>query len=64
MEAGTTLDATRLHELMLLNAVVPPAAGFDGIRRFAAGRVRRHNSACGIYRAQRLAMSGIGSRTV
>lgn len=58
LEGGAVLQAAKVHDLMLLNAVVEPAAGLDGIRQFVKARARRHNSACGIYRAQRIAMLG------
>lgn len=56
MEDGSMLTAAEAHELMLLHAVVPAEPGLDGVRRFAESRRRRHNSACGLHRAQRIAM--------
>ena len=57
MENGSVLTAAEAHEMMLLHAVVPAEPGLDGVRRFAQSRMRRHNSACGLYRAQRIAMT-------
>lgn len=54
MESGAELDLVQMSDLMLLTAV-PSSDGVAGIRDFARARARRHNAACGIYRAQRLA---------
>lgn len=58
METGTVLSASAAHDLMILHSVVPSGEGAEGIRLFVASRTRRHNSACGLYRAQRIAMLG------
>ncbi len=57
MEQGSVLTAAQAHEMMLVHSVVPAEPGLDGIRRFAQSRMRRHNSACGLHRAQRIAMA-------
>ena len=56
MESGAELDVGQMNDLMLLTAV-PLSQGASGIRDFARARSRRHNAACGIYRAQRLTMA-------
>lgn len=56
MEGAAVVDAAAAHDLMILNSVVPAGEGLDGIRKFVASRMRRHNSACGLYRAQRITM--------
>ena len=58
MENSAVVSAAAAHDLMLVHSVVPPEKGVDGIRRFVQSRMRRHNSACGLYRAQRIAMTG------
>lgn len=58
MEEGSVIGAAMAHDLMLLHSVVPAGDGVDGIRSFARSRLRRHNSSCGLYRAQRIAMTG------
>lgn len=58
MENGSVLDAATAHDLMLLHSVLPAREGLDGIRGFVRARARRHNSSCGLYRAQRIAMTG------
>lgn len=64
MEGGEVLAAEALDELMLMHAVVPAKAGFEAMRDFVGSRGRRHNAACGIYRAQRVAMlAGLRSST-
>lgn len=55
MESGAELDLAQMNDLMLLTTV-PSSQGASGIRDFARARSRRHNAACGIYRAQRLTM--------
>ena len=57
MENSSILSATEAYELMLSHSVVDAEQGVGGIRRFARSRMRRHNSACGLYRAQRIAMA-------
>lgn len=56
MEGGVTLAAADAYDAMVLHSVSPPSDGAEGLRGFAASRTRRHNSACGLYRAQRIAM--------
>jgi hypothetical protein len=56
MEGGETLDAAEMLNHLLLKEVAPPTPGYGGIERFVQTRWRRHNSSCGIYRAQRIAM--------
>ena len=58
MESGQTLEAHQMDDLLLLHSVVPAVAGFEGVQQFVRARTSRHNSACGIYRAQRIAMLG------
>ena len=53
MEGGAELDLVQMNDLMLLTAV-PSSDGLAGIQDFVRARSRRHNAACGIYRAQRL----------
>jgi hypothetical protein len=56
MEGGAVLDAAAVHDLMLMHALVPAGSGFEAMQDFVSARSRRHNAACGIYRAQRVAM--------
>ena len=58
MEDGSVIGASAAHDLMLLHSVVPAGDGVEGIRSFAKSRLRRHNSSCGLYRAQRINMTG------
>ena len=58
IDDGSVVGAEAAHELMLVHSVVPARDGVEGIRGFAKARTRRHNSSCGLYRAQRIAMMG------
>lgn len=58
MDDASVIGSEAAHDLMLVHSVVPAQDGVDGIRSFAKARTRRHNSSCGLYRAQRIAMMG------
>jgi enoyl-CoA hydratase/carnithine racemase len=55
MESGAVLSAGEMSDLLLVKAVLPDGAGFTGIEQHLTRSIRRHNSAYGIYRAQRIA---------
>jgi enoyl-CoA hydratase/carnithine racemase len=57
MERGEVLDAAQMRDLFLLKDVVKGGAGLAGLDQFLRHTLRRHNSAYGIYRAQRIATS-------
>jgi enoyl-CoA hydratase/carnithine racemase len=59
MESGESIDTQQMSELLLVKAMLEPNAGFAGIEQFLARSLRRHNSAYGIYRAQRIASPAI-----
>lgn len=56
LETEAVLTAEAMLDLHLAKAVVPATAGDESILSFVQSRMRRHNSAYGIYRAQRMAM--------
>ncbi|HUO23938.1 MAG TPA: hypothetical protein VMU59_15595 [Caulobacteraceae bacterium] len=55
MERGAVLDAREMSELLLVKAVLAEGSGVSGVEQHLARQLRRHNSAYGIYRAQRIA---------
>jgi len=55
MEREDVLDATQMRDLFLLKETSEAGSGLEGLERFLRRTVRRHNSAYGIYRAQRIA---------
>ena len=59
MEHQASLDCDQMHQLLLVKSIMEPSAGFGGIEQFLSRSVRRHNSAYGIYRAQRIAHPAI-----
>lgn len=52
MEEAEVLDAARMYELCLVKELVDTETLAEG---YLAGALRKHNAACGIYRAQRIA---------
>ena len=59
MEQGASLDSEEMSQLLLVKSVMGPGLGFGGIEQFLSRSLRRHNSAYGIYRAQRIAHPAI-----
>ncbi len=55
MEREEVLDAAQMRELFLLKETTEAGSGLEGLEKFLHRSVRRHNSAYGIYRAQRIA---------
>lgn len=55
MEGEQVLNAAQMRELLLLKDTTPRGSGMAGLEHFLTRSVRRHNSAYGIYRAQRIA---------
>jgi enoyl-CoA hydratase/carnithine racemase len=58
MEAGESLLAQQMHDLLLLKDVGEPGSGLESIVGFLRRTARRHNSCCGIYRAHRMTTQG------
>ena len=55
MEREEVLNATQMRDLYLLKETTEAGSGLEGLERFLRRTVRKHNSAYGIYRAQRIA---------
>jgi hypothetical protein len=56
IERGEILDAQSMCDLLLMKEIASSRADTKAIESFLRRRLRRHNSACGIYKAQRIAM--------
>ena len=54
MEQGRVLAAEEMVELLLVKQAAPAGAGPDFLESYLTRSLRRHNSHCSIYRAQRL----------
>jgi len=62
IEMDGAIDGAHLGGLLLLKEVVPTQAGTAGLEGFLRRMSRRHNSCCGMYRAQRIATPSMSER--
>lgn len=59
MEDGRILSAEDLRDMLLLKDIAEPGEGRQALELFLRRTARRHNSAYGIYRAQRIASPAV-----